>query len=261
MSRAGLSPSADLITMSRLPSPILKHHSSMWAYGYHFRAEEEDGASFVSFDGGVAAIITQTCVSSRADQNPVDAELLYVGIIKDILEVDYGHIKRNVLKCSWIKPHLRGEPTIRRDADGFWSVKYASRQAAGVEPYLQPLHARQVYFVDDPLDREWKVVRYKNPRSKRVTDGLSKGSLSAPGRLNATQLIFANARRENPVDEVPPEPVLRADYQHVMAHEERDDEAAYAQVDHEDAPEEEPEVLVVDSANVYVPVHNPIDDN
>ena len=144
MSRAGLSPSADLITMSRLPSPILKHHSSMWAYGYHFWAEEEDGASFVSFDGGVAAIITQTCVSSRADQNPVDAELLYVGIIKDILEVDYGHIKRNVLKCSWIKPHLRGEPTIRRDADGFWSVKYASRQAAGVEPYLQPLHARQV---------------------------------------------------------------------------------------------------------------------
>ena len=118
----------------------------MWAYGYHFRAEDNKGGSHVSFDAGVAAIINQTCRSSRADRNPVEAELLYVGVVNDILRVDYGQLTHNVLKCSWIKPHLEGVPTIRRDEDGFWSVKYRSRQAPGLEPYLMPAHARQVLF-------------------------------------------------------------------------------------------------------------------
>ena len=148
MSREGENPSPDLITMSRLPSPIVRHHPSMWSFGYHFRAESDTDGSYASFDAGVAAIVNQTCRSSRADQHPVEAELLYVGIINDILEVDYGHIKPCVLKCSWIKPHLEGIRTIRKDEDGFWSVKYNARQPPHVEPYLLAAHARQVrYYV------------------------------------------------------------------------------------------------------------------
>ena len=78
----------------------------------------------VSFDVGVAAIMTQTCHSSRADRNPVEVELQYVGIINDIVMVDYGHLKFNVLKCSWIRPQLEGIWMIRQDMDGLWSVKY-----------------------------------------------------------------------------------------------------------------------------------------
>ena len=119
----------------------------MWSYGYHFCTEGDGGSNYVSFDSGVAAIITQECRSSKADQNPVEADLLYVGIISDILRVDYGHVKLNVLKCSWIKPHLEGERTIKQDVDGFWMVKYAPRQPAGVEPYIMPSNPRQVFFV------------------------------------------------------------------------------------------------------------------
>lgn len=151
MSSAGENPSEDLVTMSRLPSPIVKHYMSMWAYGYHFRAEDDRGRSHVSFDAGVAAIINQTCRSSRADRHPVETELLYVGVVNDILRVDYGHLTLNVLKCSWIKPHLEGVPTIRRDEDGFWSVKYKSRQPPALEPYLMPAHARQVLFTIPPM--------------------------------------------------------------------------------------------------------------
>ena len=140
----GANPSEDLVTMSRLPSPYVKHHNSMWAYGYHFRAEDEAARQYVSFDAGVAAIITQTCRSSRADRHPIEAQLQYVGIIKDILRVDYGHLKFNVLRCSWIKPDLAGEPTIKQDRDGFWLVKHGARQSPEVEPYLMPAHARQV---------------------------------------------------------------------------------------------------------------------
>ena len=144
MAIAGEEVTEDLATMSRLPSPYVRHHNSMRAYGYHFRADDERGRAHVSFDAGVAAIITQTCRSSRADMNPVEAELQYIGVINDIVMVDYGHLKFNVFKCSWIKPQLEGIRTIKQDKDGFWSVKYNTRQVPATEPYIMPSHARQV---------------------------------------------------------------------------------------------------------------------
>ena len=132
-----------LSTMSRPPFRTIKHYTSMWAYGYHIRADDETGSSHVSFDAGVAAVIMQECRSSRADRNPVDAELTYVGIVHDILVVNYGIREYNVLKCSWIRPNLEGAPTIRRDAHGFWSVKYNARQRQEVEPYVMPNHVQQ----------------------------------------------------------------------------------------------------------------------
>ena len=144
MDRDGLNPDLSLVTLSRLPSPTVKHFPSMWAYGYHLRPDDEQGRSNVTFDSGVAAIITQVCRSSRADRNPVEASLDYVGIIKDIVQVDYGIHKFAALKCSWIKPNLEGHPTIRRDEHGFWSVKYGARQSPVVEPYVFPNHIQQV---------------------------------------------------------------------------------------------------------------------
>ena len=116
----------------------------MWSSGYYYRADPEQGRSNVSFDAGVAAIFTQTCCSSVHDRHPVEAELQYVGIIHEILKVEYGHIPFILLKCSWIKPHLEGAPTIRVDEDGFWSVKYNARQTLAYEPYLFPKNAKQV---------------------------------------------------------------------------------------------------------------------
>lgn len=97
----------------------------------------------------------------------------------------------------------------------------------------------KVYFVDDPEDPEWKVVRYKDPRSRRVTGGLPEASLSAPGRPNATFYVNAIGGRDQNIGHVSEtvleaEPVLDADVEHVMAHEESDDDHAYDDVDHED---------------------------
>lgn len=144
MDRDGLNPDLSLVTMSRLPSPTVKHYTSMYAYGYHLRSDDEQGRSHVTFDSGVAAIITQTCRSSRFDLHPVEASLEYVGIIKDIVQADYGIHKFTALKCSWIKPNREGHPTMREDEHGFWSVKYAARQTPAVEPYVFPNHVHQV---------------------------------------------------------------------------------------------------------------------
>ena len=148
MVTGGENPSLSLVTLSRGPSPVIKHHPSMWAYGFHFRTDAEDGARHVSFDSGVAAIITQECRSSRADRHPVEAALNYLGVINDILHVDYGMHQFVLLKCSWIRPDLEGAPTIRRDVHGFWSVKYGARQAPVVEPYVFPNHVQQASYCE-----------------------------------------------------------------------------------------------------------------
>lgn len=92
----------------------------------------------------------------------------------------------------------------------------------------------QVYFVDDPINPEWKIVRYKEPRSRRVTGDIAESSLSARGRDNATFQNQPEEEREVPVDEVPAALVLAADVVHVMAHEEDDVEQAYMEMDHRD---------------------------
>lgn len=150
MADEGQAPALALVTLSKLPNPVVGHHTSMYAYGFHFRVDDESGPSHVSYDSGIACIATQTCRSSRADRHPVEAALKYVGILKDIIHVEYGHIRYVVLKCSWIKPHVEGSPTIRVDKHGFWSVRFSARQVPSIEPYVMPSHVRQVrkhYFV------------------------------------------------------------------------------------------------------------------
>ena len=124
--------------LSRKPSATITHYTAMYAYGNHFKVDDERRTSHVSFDSGVAAIITQECRSSRADQSPVHASLQYVGVIKDIFRVDYEHIFFNLFRCSWIKPNMDGNATIREDEHGFWSTKFNTRQPAGLEPYIFP---------------------------------------------------------------------------------------------------------------------------
>lgn len=140
----GQTPDVSLVTLSQLPNPVVSHYNSMYAYGNHFRVDDEARRGHVSFDSGVACIAIQMCRSSRADRDPVEAALKYVGIVKDILQVEYGHIKYVTLKCSWIKPDVEGTPTIRTDEHGFWSVKFAACQTPPVEPYLMPCHAKQM---------------------------------------------------------------------------------------------------------------------
>ena len=144
MDTDGANPGLDLVNMSKPPASLVRHYKSMSSFGNHFRVDNEVGRSHVTFDSGVAAIITQVCRSSRQDQHPVEAELDYVGIVKDIFQVQYGHIPYNVLRCSWIRPNLTGAPTIKKDAHGFWSVKYNARQVPCSEPYLLSCHAKQV---------------------------------------------------------------------------------------------------------------------
>ena len=146
MTSDGEQVSHDLRCISQMPDIRATEYPAMYAYGSHYRCLDElFGSTYISFDSGVACTMTQACRASASDRNPVEAPLKYVGVLRNIIKVEYASVKINVMKCQWIKPNLRGpNRTMRRDDHGFWLVKDGEFQAANIEPYIMPEHATQV---------------------------------------------------------------------------------------------------------------------
>lgn len=92
----------------------------MWAYGNHYRVDVETWPWHVVYDSGVACIFRQVSCSSTQDQNFVMGNLAYVGVLKEILVVDYVGLPMVMFKCSWIPSNTQGNTTIHQDEHGFW---------------------------------------------------------------------------------------------------------------------------------------------
>ena len=59
----------------------------------------------------------------------------YVGIVRNIIKVDYATLKVNVMKCHWIKPNIvRPNRTVHQDEHGFWLIKDTEFQSHDTEP-------------------------------------------------------------------------------------------------------------------------------
>lgn len=135
----------DLLILSRPPNSQVTEYPSMFAYGNHYRCEDPLlGSTHVSYDSGVASIINQRCRASVNDRNEIDADLKYVGVLRKIMRVVYASLKMNIMKCSWVKPNLVGNPTMRVDEHGFWLARVGVFQQEDVEPYIFPEQASQV---------------------------------------------------------------------------------------------------------------------
>jgi hypothetical protein len=74
----------------------------MWVYINHYRVDMELGPMHLTYDYGVACIFRQASRSSTRDENMVMANLNYVGILKEILVVDYLGLLLVLFKGSWI---------------------------------------------------------------------------------------------------------------------------------------------------------------
>jgi hypothetical protein len=137
--------SRDLYYLVQLPSRDIIEFSAMWAFGNYYRTQDVFvGNPYISYDSSEACVAKVSCHSSTRDRRPLDSRLKYVGVLRNILRVDYAVLKINIMECSWIKPNLAGNRTIFQDAHGFWLVKKDAFQSSMEEPYILPVHASQV---------------------------------------------------------------------------------------------------------------------
>jgi hypothetical protein len=64
----------------------------MWAYGNHFQVDLETRPTHLTYNVGVTCIFNQASQSSMRDQNKIIANLNYVGVLKEILLMDYSGV-------------------------------------------------------------------------------------------------------------------------------------------------------------------------
>jgi hypothetical protein len=96
----------------------------------------------------------------------------YVGIMKQILKLDYGPMSSPIVlfHCSWVKngTNNRGNPTYKRDNAGFLLAKFRHLLHELDEPFVFPSQIQQVFFWNGPNTPFWKVLLHREPRSGRV---------------------------------------------------------------------------------------------
>ncbi|XP_071940083.1 uncharacterized protein [Coffea arabica] len=107
---------------------------------------------FLAKDPDVVGIQHDSFASIR-DQNPVLSELVYFGVLKNMIEVIYGGRRVVLFECDWISNGSR----MKQDADGFTLVNFANVRPH-VEPFILASQASQVLYVEDPTDKDWQVV-------------------------------------------------------------------------------------------------------
>ncbi|KAG0594559.1 hypothetical protein M758_UG088300 [Ceratodon purpureus] len=158
----------DTILLSNSPSLTCKRYCRMTAYENHYKVDDDYSRGMNTFDCGVACF----------ESNPVSAGAGkdYVGILQDILVLDYGDLMTPITLFSvqWKKTNdNHGRSTYVRDSDGFLVVNFKHDTPRTVEPYVFPSQCTQVFFADDdlhPRGSDWRVILRKEARSRRMVE-------------------------------------------------------------------------------------------
>jgi hypothetical protein len=71
----------------------------MKAFGNHFRVGHPGSELLQTYDSGVASVFEVPTMEAT------DVSVNYVGVVKDILKLDYGPLSRPIvlLRCQWAK--------------------------------------------------------------------------------------------------------------------------------------------------------------
>ncbi|XP_071912376.1 uncharacterized protein [Coffea arabica] len=104
-------------------------------------------------NSGVTVNATTSSFTSIRDQNPILSELVYFGILKNMIELIYGGRRVVLFECDWISNGSR----MKQDADRFTLVNFANVRPH-VEPFILASQASQVFYVEDPTNKDWQVV-------------------------------------------------------------------------------------------------------
>ena len=150
----------DLIRIAQPPSRLALRFSRMWAYGNHYRTDnEQHSRRHSTYDSAICTIFTETAEGGDGDNGLTEATLKYVGILKDILVVSFGVLKVTLIRASWIPSHNGSDtPSRLRDQYGFFLVKQDRRLPAMEAPYVFPSQVLQVMHC--VLTYVWEMCKW-----------------------------------------------------------------------------------------------------
>ena len=67
----------------------------------------------------------------------------YIGLVEEIIAVDYGKFELYVFYCSWVQANIVGaRATIKRDDYGFTLIKFNQEIPYLIDSFAFPMHVK-----------------------------------------------------------------------------------------------------------------------
>lgn len=141
---------------------VLKYHAYK-INGVQFYTKARDNVRSVQ-NSGVRLFAKTMQVASAKDKNPFVSSMWFYGVIQEIWVLDYTKFRIPVFKCDWV-----ADSGIKVDELGFTLVNL-SKVDHKHDQFVVATHAKQVFYIEDPLDSRWSVVVLTPDRDYRSCD-------------------------------------------------------------------------------------------
>lgn len=151
--RQNKSVSDTIMWLSRGAQPLVYTYEGYDINGFSFSTCRQDEKS-VQQNSGVVVVASSTEYSSAKDTRPIDAKQSYYGVIQEIWELDYVDFTIPLFRCTWAD-NRRGQK--RDELFGFTLVD-SSRYTDSEEPFILASQAKQIFYIKDNIDPQWRVV-------------------------------------------------------------------------------------------------------
>ncbi|XP_042387698.1 uncharacterized protein LOC121979771 [Zingiber officinale] len=140
------------------PNPRGRSFKAYMINGFHFRTKAFE-TSRTTQNSGVMLRAKTTSYASRKDRNPIAGEIIYYGVLKNIIQVHYSNRMKFVMfNCDWVD-NQRGkmEDYFKFTLVNFDHLMYRDNQMSD-EPFIFASQAEQVFYSNDPVEPKWHVV-------------------------------------------------------------------------------------------------------
>ncbi|XP_074374289.1 uncharacterized protein LOC141714684 [Apium graveolens] len=147
--------SRDLEVFALGPNRLARKFTGYVINGYRFHTKFRDSRCTTQNSGIFLTAETTTFASSK-DQNPVVGGVNYYGSIEEIFELDYwGAFTVVLFKCCWYQEE--------KDPFGLTRVNFNKLRQKS-DPFVLSSQVQQVFYVDDPVEKNCQYVIKKLPR-------------------------------------------------------------------------------------------------
>jgi hypothetical protein len=133
----------------------------MWSYGRHFRVHHVDERRTTC----------DSCIACWFKEEHDGSEIDYLGIIEEILEVDFRSFKTLLLKVQWFRNIAQLEDCL------FCSIDISKIFGDGRmsdQPFVFSNEVEQVFVAKDKLNPKRNFVLQDNPKCHVIFDKLLK---------------------------------------------------------------------------------------
>ncbi|XP_074360766.1 uncharacterized protein LOC141701019 [Apium graveolens] len=120
--------------------------------GVRYHTKDRNNARVVQ-NSGVSLVARTVQVSSAKDMNPIESDLKFYAVIREIWELDYHAFKAPLFLCTW----EASDKGVKSDDLGFTLVNF-NRPGHKKDKYVSVDQVNKVFYIEDPVDANWSVL-------------------------------------------------------------------------------------------------------